>query len=466
MRPGQFIQCGIRGFEREEGLKNLSKLLPTSVALFRADYTDDEDLRNLIAQINIIYRKENGVKEPYIAVDQEGGNVVRLPWLNYSPSNYFLGRLNNLSFTEYTGMLTGYDLHSRGIRWNLAPVLDVLNSYNPVLLERSFGEDIDLIAEHGAAYIRGLQRYGVCATAKHFPGHGGVLEDSHLTLPRDSRSHDMVMNDAYPFRKAIEAGVKSIMLSHVLYESVDPDFPASLSGKMHNLLRNEFGYGGLVVTDSVDMKAVKDNFSPQEIVKQTLGNEADLLEVADMHMAIEMSEFVLSVDSDKLKKKLGHIDTFLVEPASNFRPPEYIMDSYSLTSSRIIRKKRLDPSKPVNIFFLDTKTDSKVSEAFSSSGYVIDALEELGLNLITGAFDDFDSFIGKGEQIILIGRNEHMKNRHNFISAKSAENDLVYISTSISKDTGVVPCEAGYIAAYSGKGQSILGAIYRCLGLQ
>lgn len=465
MRAGQFIQCGIRGFEREESLRHISRLLPASISLFRGDYRDEEDLQALIRQINRIYKVDNATPEPYIAIDQEGGNVVRLPWLNYSPGNYLLGRLDNTNLTKFAGMLAGYDLYSRGIRWNLAPVLDVLNSYNPVLLERSFGEDIDLIARHGEAYIRGLQSYGVGGTAKHFPGHGGVLEDSHLELPKDRRPLSSIMNDAYPFRKAIEAGVKSVMMSHVLYESLDPDFPASLSPKIYDMARNEFGFRGLIVTDSVDMLAIKDNFSPQEIVKYSLGNGADLLECADLGTSLELSVHVLSVDSEKLKRKVEHIAGFPPKPTLSFRPPEVIMTSLSVLSNEFIRGVPLDPSEPVKIFFLDTNPDSNVAEPFSSFEFIMKQLGDLHMDIDIGNSKDFEGFNGKEQQMILVGRNEHMKDRIRDIREKTAENSAVYISTSISKDTGTVPDTIGYIAAFSTKGYSILGAIYKAMGL-
>ncbi len=270
MRPGFFLQTGIRGMEKEDALKAISKILPSSIVLFKSDFSSPRDLEQLIREINHIYRIENGVRQPIIAVDQEGGNVVRIDWLEYNPSNLFLGKYDNLNFTSYVGKLTGQELSNLGIRWNLAPVLDVLNPYNQVILERSFGDDIVKIAEHGSAYIRGLQSQGVIATAKHFPGHGGVLDDSHLILPTDRRSAGAVLGDAYPFRSAIMSGVRAVMLSHVMYASIDDELPASISPRIQKMLREDFGHGGIILTDSLDMKALADNFNFREIVQNTL----------------------------------------------------------------------------------------------------------------------------------------------------------------------------------------------------
>ena len=135
---------------------------PIKLVLVRKDFSDRKDLIELIHTIKHLYSIEKDAREPYIAVDQEGGNVVRLAFLNYNPSNAFLGNLDNLRFTEYVGSRTGYDLKDSGIDWDLAPVLDLSSPYNQVILERSFSYDPLVVAEHGKAFIRGIQR-SLCA---------------------------------------------------------------------------------------------------------------------------------------------------------------------------------------------------------------------------------------------------------------------------------------------------------------
>ena len=116
MRPGMLVQSGIRGYpDRDSALKALRKLLPYSVVFFRADFTTSSDLKDLVHAVNHLYRVEEGVEPPVIAVDQEGGNVVRIPWIDYSPSNYFLGNYDNPEFTRYVGNLTGHQLYDSGI---------------------------------------------------------------------------------------------------------------------------------------------------------------------------------------------------------------------------------------------------------------------------------------------------------------------------------------------------------------
>ena len=292
MRPGLFIQAGLVGHDREESLSLIGKLLPSSIVLVRKDFSDRSDLLELIHSIKRLYKIEKDTRYPYIAVDQEGGNVVRLPFLNYNPSNAFLGNLNNECFTEYVGSRTGYDLNSLGIDWNLAPVLDLSSPYNQVILERSFSYDPLIVAAHGRAFIRGIQSYGVAATGKHFPGHGGVLGDSHLMLPKDGRGFGALKSDMLPFQEAVKERVSSIMISHVLYTSIDEAYPATLSPAIYNMLRKELGFKGLAVTDSLNMKAVSKDFSTEEMAKRASRAGADILECVDIDRAMEMSQYL------------------------------------------------------------------------------------------------------------------------------------------------------------------------------
>ncbi len=463
MRSGFFIQTGIRGVERNQALKIISSMLPSSIVLFKSDFNNEAELQGLIKDIQKLYAIEKGIAPPVFAIDQEGGNVVRIPWLNYNPSNYFLGQVNNEKLTNYIGLVTGNDLYRLGIRWNLAPVLDILNNYNQVLLERSFGEDVETVAVNGAAYISGLQNQGVAATAKHFPGHGGVLEDSHQTLPRDKRSMNALLNDAFPFKAAIKAGVRAVMLSHVLYEELDPDNPATLSQKAYDLLRKTFQFNGLVITDSVDMKAVSQNYSTTEIVSKSVELEADLIECADLQTSIELSDSIQGIDSDKLKKKIERISSFLPEKKVKFKPPSEVLQSFSIISNRAFRQIYIDPGKHFYVVLLDNTIESQVAEEHSIASILAKSLKENYFDFTLMDAAAFRGFNIYGIQMIIVGRNEHLKDRISSITEKCGQNRCVFISTSISKDTGIIPENIGYIAAYSSKPENVLGAIYRAM---
>ena len=465
MRPGMLIQSGIRGYpDRESALKALKKLLPYSVVFFRADFTTSSDLKELVHDVNHLYKVEEGVDPPVIAVDQEGGNVVRIPWLDYSPSNYFLGNYDNHEFTRYVGNLTGYQLYESGIRWNLAPVLDMLNSYNQVILERSYSEDVEKVALHGSSFVKGLQEAGIAATAKHFPGHGGVLEDSHLVLPRDTRHREAILNEAYPFRKAIEAGAKTVMLSHVLYEALDNDLPASLSSPVQELLRKEFHFNGIMLTDAVDMKALSNNYSRKEIVEHSVGQFVDLVEAGDLDLGIELAEFVKNVDPAKAKEKYQRLMGIPLQKEIKFMPPAELLKSVAVSNNSVRRNLRIDPRKHFYLVFLDTQPESKVSELKSSAQAVKENLEKLNLDFESVSLEKLEKAKVKNFQAIFVGRNEHVKDRIHRVNEICKSGTAVFVSTSISKDLGAIDQSIGYIAAYSSKEENLMGSIYRALG--
>lgn len=460
MRSGYFIQAGLRGHTREESLKLVSKLLPSSIVLLRSDFTGPQDLVNLILEIKKLYRIEKGVTEPYIAVDQEGGNVVRLPWLNYNPSNAFLGNLNNLRFTEFVGMKTGYDLHKLGIAWNLAPVLDLSNPGNQVILERSFGQDPVTVGDHGSAIIRGMQKGGVASTAKHFPGHGNVMQDSHLTLPSDHREMSELSRDIIPFERASHENVSSVMLSHVIYDCVDPELPASLSEANYSLLREKLKINCVAITDSLDMKAISANFSPSETSKLAFNAGADMLECVDIDLAMEIADNLPELDnSDRVKriqglKPLKHMD---------FDPPGEVISSIALISNTERRKQApLDYEKETALVFFGIVNESEASDSMFSTERIMSELKKSGLKLrYVYPNENIDKSI---DQIIIVGRNEHLKQNIGRIKELAEGRKSVYISTSTPGDFELIPENMQYISCYSTRFDSINGAIFRSFG--
>ncbi|MQA62315.1 MAG: hypothetical protein GEU86_12625 [Actinophytocola sp.] len=161
--------------------------------------------------------------------------------------------------TEQVASELGIRLRSCGIDLNFAPVADVdTHEHNPVIRVRSFGSDPELVARHVAAFVTGQQSQGVAAAAKHFPGHGGTSEDSHLTVPvLDEPLETLRRLELPPFRAAIKSDVKIVMTGHILVPAVDRDAPATLSrAVITGLLREEFSYDGVVMTDGLDMYAI------------------------------------------------------------------------------------------------------------------------------------------------------------------------------------------------------------------
>ncbi|MFC6081718.1 glycoside hydrolase family 3 protein [Sphaerisporangium aureirubrum] len=215
-----------------------------------------------------------------VAVDEEGGSVTRLEAAIGSswPGNAALGAVDEEDRTERTAAEIGRMLAAAGVTLDYAPDADVnADPGNPVIGIRSFGASADLVARHTAAWVRGIQGAGVAACAKHFPGHGDTLTDSHLALPTVHASRDLLeRRDLPPFRAAVAAGVRAVMCGHLLIPSLDPELPASLSRRvLTGLLREELGFTGMVVTDAIEMRAVAALHPPERIAVLALAAGAD-----------------------------------------------------------------------------------------------------------------------------------------------------------------------------------------------
>jgi beta-N-acetylhexosaminidase len=196
-------------------------------------------------------------RELLIAVDEEGGDVTRLEAASGSsfPGNLALGAVDDVALTRRVGAAIGGELASVGLSLDLAPVADVLvDPAAAIVGVRSFGSGPGLVARHVAAFVEGLQSVGVAACAKHFPGHGETVSDSHLELPVvDAGPETLRARALPPFAAAVAAGVRSVMTAHVRFTAFD-DEPATLSARWIELLRSELEFDGVVMTDALEMQ--------------------------------------------------------------------------------------------------------------------------------------------------------------------------------------------------------------------
>jgi beta-N-acetylhexosaminidase len=215
-----------------------------------------------------------------VAIDEEGGDVTRLEAATGSsyPGNWALGVVDDLALTESVATAIGADLVGVGVNVNLAPVADVnSNPLNPIVGIRSFGSDAELVARHVGAFVTGLQRTGVAACMKHFPGHGDTREDSHLELPTVKRDEETMASMLLPFRAGIDAGARAVMTAHIRVAGLD-DAPGTLSRRViGDLLRGDLGFTGVVVTDALEMRAVSATVGAAEGAVQALEAGADAL---------------------------------------------------------------------------------------------------------------------------------------------------------------------------------------------
>ncbi|MDP9148760.1 MAG: beta-N-acetylhexosaminidase, partial [Myxococcota bacterium] len=204
---------------------------------------------------------------PLVGVDQEGGRVVRMsaPLLVVPPMQT-VASWGDPALAERIAGAVGAQLSALGFTITFAPVLDVnTRPDNPIIGDRSFGAHPDTCGRFGVAWIRGLQGSGLLACAKHFPGHGDTATDSHLELPIVERTRERLDRVEFaPFRAAAAAGVAAMMTAHVVFTAIDAALPATLSHAVCTVLRTQIGFGGMLVSDDLEMQAISARWSIDE----------------------------------------------------------------------------------------------------------------------------------------------------------------------------------------------------------
>jgi beta-N-acetylhexosaminidase len=244
---------------------------------------------------------------PWVSIDQEGGRVARLkaPFTEWPPMAT-LGRSGDSRLAERFARALAAELKAVGVTLDYAPVLDVMtNAKNPVIGDRALSTTADEVARLGAAIIRTLQAEGLAACGKHFPGHGDTSVDSHLELPLVEHPPDRLRAIEFvPFRAAVQADVATIMTAHVLVPSLDEDRPATLSRRVvTDLLRKELGYGGVILSDDLEMKAIAHTYEIPDAAVMAIdaGCDGVLICSGDHEMqAATLEALVHAVESKRL----------------------------------------------------------------------------------------------------------------------------------------------------------------------
>jgi len=272
---GRFVITGLPGTELPADLAALWRRYRVGgVILFRHNVVGPRQLRRLVADLLEVLGPE-----ALISVDQEGGAVLRLPFLPSPPPGMSLGAADDPELARAVGAATARGLAAYGFNLNFAPVLDLnTNPENPVIAERSFGADPERAGELALAWHEGHVREGVATTGKHFPGHGDTTVDSHLGLPVVHKSLDELRRlELVPFARAT-GRVPALMTAHIVYPELDGELPATLSRRiLTGLLRQELGYDGVVVSDALNMRAIADRWGAPEAAVRSLAAGADLV---------------------------------------------------------------------------------------------------------------------------------------------------------------------------------------------
>lgn len=273
----------VEGLElTDEDREILQHPLVGGVIYFSRNYESREQITQLTQEIKLLRSPEL-----LIAVDHEGGRVQRfrhdftmLPPVNSIGRVYDDNQANGLEYAYQHGWLMAAELRVTGIDFSFSPVLDLDYGHSTVIGDRALHQSPDAVANLAQYYINGMQAAGMKATGKHFPGHGWAVEDSHTAIPRDERSFsEIIQQDVVPYRRLLEYGLASVMPAHVIYTEVDP-MPACFSHKwLQEILRQQIGFHGLVISDDLTMQGAS-------IVEASVAGRAALALEAGCDMAL------------------------------------------------------------------------------------------------------------------------------------------------------------------------------------
>ncbi len=315
---GQMIMIGFRGLELSESdpiMQDLRDRHVGGVVLFDYDVPTKTRLRNICSpeQLKALCAAlQKAAAAPLlIAVDQEGGQIVRLKERYGFPptlSEQHLGTLDDLEATRENAENMAQTLSEAGINLNLAPVVDLnVNPDNPIIgkLERSFSADPEVVTRHALEEIRVHHDHGVLTTLKHFPGHGSSKDDSHLGFVDVTDTWSAV--ELKPYENIIGAGqADAVMTAHIFNANLDAALPATLSRPIiTGILRDQLGFDGVVISDDMQMGAVRDHFGFQTAVQDAIEAGVDILAIAnnsvfDPEVAAQAIDIVKTLLHDKV----------------------------------------------------------------------------------------------------------------------------------------------------------------------
>lgn len=299
---GQLVFTGISGFTLTEEEKTfIEKEDIGGVILFSKNYENPAQLAELVNSIQVL-RKEYPL---FICTDHEGGRVVRFKTqFTQFPPMLEVAKLDSPKLVFEMASIMAEELLACGVNLNLAPVCDIWNNeQNKVIWDRAFGTDHETVSKFISSMIRGFETSGIMSCAKHFPGHGNTLKDSHYDLPIVKKSlAEIRAEEIQPFIKAVKARVDMIMMAHIIVEDIDPELPCSLSPKAHNILRNELKYKGLILSDDMQMGAITAHRGTGEAAMMAIRAGSDLIEYRDMPEAMLGLEGLKKAQKDKTIK--------------------------------------------------------------------------------------------------------------------------------------------------------------------
>ncbi len=296
---GQLIVAGFPSETMSEEFVQLVKEHKiANTILFSYNTPSEEKVEALCDSIQKLVKEETG-GYAFITIDQEGGVVTRLPKESVNiPGAMALAQIGDKEKAYEAALLTGYELKRLGINFNLAPVLDInSNPDNPVIGVRSFGSDSKVVTEYGCKMVRGYLDAGIMCSLKHFPGHGDTTVDSHLSLPCITKDYtELEQEELVPFQEAMKCGATAVTLAHILFPKIENEkIPATMSEKIiQGIVRKKFGFQGLVISDCLEMNAIKEYFGTAVGAKNAIKAGVDMIFIS--HTASLVVEAIKEIE--------------------------------------------------------------------------------------------------------------------------------------------------------------------------
>lgn len=276
---GQMILAGVSGTSIDANANKLiSQFHVGGIIFYKYNFETPTQVIQLVNQL----KARNSSSLPLLlGVDQEGGRVTRLPGgLTNFPPNKQIGQVNNPEFSYKVGTLLGHELKEFGLNLDFAPVLDInSNPNNPVIGDRSFGNNAEVVSKLGIQTMKGIQSQNVITTIKHFPGHGDTSVDSHLDLPIVNKSlKELKELELIPFERAINQGADVVMVAHILLPQLDKTNPGTMSkAVMTDLLRKQLGFTGVIITDDMTMGAITEHYGIGKAAVESVKAGSDII---------------------------------------------------------------------------------------------------------------------------------------------------------------------------------------------
>jgi beta-N-acetylhexosaminidase len=311
---GQMFVVGVGGTEPDYYIEKMLRARNIGgIILHDYNMQSKEQTQAMVSELQKLSIKTSRCIPLIVAVDQEGGRVSSAPWVTYHPPAAAVGQSGDPARAQRIAEEIGRQLDAVGVNTDLAPVVDT--GFGAAIGDRSFGTDPHLVSKMGAAAVRGFEAAGIISTAKHFPNHGAAKVDSHTGLPVVDHDMQTVLSyDLPPFKQAVKAGVPTVMGGHLLYPAIDPERPASLSPKAIQLLRQEVGFEGVIITDDLAMEGAKQRGTVAQAAVKAVSAGADMLiissppqEQADAYAAVVRGVKQGRISQDQINDSVDRI---------------------------------------------------------------------------------------------------------------------------------------------------------------